>query len=187
MKTRMAIAALAIGSATTLAMAQGAGKHHAQPYAGQQTRIVASLSDDDVKGFLAGSGLGLAKSAEVNGHPGPSHVLELAEELKLTPEQRQLVKAAFDRMKAKAVALGEAYIKAEQAVDEAFKSGSAKAHEVEARVAEANRLLGEVRLSHLIAHVEITPVLTPEQRARYAELRGYTGSSPADGPRKHKH
>ena len=41
----------------------------------------------------------------------------------------------------------------------------------------ANRLLGEVRLSHLQAHVEVTPVLTPQQRARYAELRGYAGSS----------
>ena len=78
------------------------------------------------------------------------HVLELAKELKLTPEQRQLVKAAFDRMKAKAKELGDAYVKAERAVDQAFKSGTADAAEVAARVAEANRLLGEVRLSHLL-------------------------------------
>lgn len=136
---------------------------------------MASLSDEDAKGFLDGRGMGLAKAAELNGHPGPMHVLELAEELKLTAEQRRAVKAAFDRMKAKAKALGEAYVKAEQAVDGAFKSGTADAGEVAARVAEANRLLGEVRLSHLLAHVEITPLLTAEQRARYAELRGYAG------------
>jgi Spy/CpxP family protein refolding chaperone len=139
--------------------------------------MVASLSDEDVKGFLDGRGMGLAKAAELNGHPGPMHALELAEELKLTPEQRQLVKAAFERMKAKARALGEAYVMAEKAVDQAFKAGTADAAEVAARVIEANRLLGEVRLSHLQAHVEITPVLTPQQRARYAELRGYAGSS----------
>jgi Spy/CpxP family protein refolding chaperone len=129
--------------------------------------------------------MGLAKAAEVNGHPGPAHVLELADELQLTPGQRDAVKAAFERMQMKARALGVAYIAAEKAVDQAFKSGAAKAEEVSARVAEAHRLLSEVRLAHLIAHVEITPLLTPEQRARYAELRGYAGSG-APHP-KHKH
>jgi Spy/CpxP family protein refolding chaperone len=131
--------------------------------------------------------MGLAKAAERNGHPGPMHVLELAEELQLTPEQRRLVTAAFDRMKAKAKALGEAYIKAEKAVDQAFKSGPAKAAEVAERVAEANRLLGEIRLSHLQAHVEITPLLSPLQRARYAQLRGYGGAGAHDGHKHHEH
>jgi Spy/CpxP family protein refolding chaperone len=127
--------------------------------------------------------MGLAKAAEVNGHPGPAHVLELADELQLTPGQREAVKAAFQRMHTRAKALGEAYIAAEKAVDQAFKSGAAKAEEVSARVAEATRLLGEVRLAHLIAHVEITPLLTPEQCTRYAELRGYADS----GAPQHKH
>jgi Spy/CpxP family protein refolding chaperone len=175
MRTRLTIAALALGSVMTVAAAQHHGKHDAQPYAGQQLRVVASLSDEDVQGFLDGRGMGFARSAELNGHPGPMHVLELADELHLSPEQRRQVKAAFDRMKAKARELGEAYVKAEKAVDRAFKSGMASAEEVAARVAEANRLLGEVRLSHLLAHVEITPVLTPGQRARYVELRGYAG------------
>jgi Spy/CpxP family protein refolding chaperone len=187
MKTRMTIAALALGIGATVALGQQHGKHHAQPYAGQQVREVASLSPQELKDLQDGRGMGLAKSAEVNGHPGPSHVLELAEELQLTPEQRQRVKAAFDRMQTKAKALGEAYIEAEKAVDQAFKAGPAKASEVSARVAEANRLLGEVRLSHLLAHVEITPLLTPEQRTRYAELRGYTSVGAADQPHKHKH
>jgi hypothetical protein len=63
-------------------------------------------------------------------------------------------------------------------------SASAIALVVTARVAEASRLLGEVRLSHLLAHVEITPVLTPGQRARYAELRGYASGS---SHQQHKH
>jgi Spy/CpxP family protein refolding chaperone len=187
MRTRLTIAALALALAAAVAVAQphqhGQHKQVAQPYAGQQAREVASLSAEELRDLQDGRGMGLAKSAEVNGHPGPSHVLELAEELRLTPEQRQLVKAAFDRMKAKAKALGGAYIKAETAVDQAFKSGNANAAEVAARVVEANRLLGEVRLSHLLAHVEITPLLTPEQRARYAELRGYAGG----GAHEHQH
>jgi Spy/CpxP family protein refolding chaperone len=171
----------------TAALAQSSqGPHHkapAQPYAGQQMREVASLSAEELQAFLDGRGMGLAKAAELNGHPGPMHVLELAEALQLSPDQRRLAKAAFDRMKAKAKALGEAYVEAEKAVDRAFKSGAADAAEVARRVAEANRLLGEVRLAHLMAHVEITPLLTPAQRARYAALRGYAGH----GAHKHKH
>jgi Spy/CpxP family protein refolding chaperone len=189
MRTRFTIAALALATASAAAFAQqyGSGQHKqvAQPYAGQQAREVASLSAQELDDLVAGRGMGLAKSAELNGHPGPAHVLELAEQLRLTPEQRQQVKAVFDRMQAKAKALGDAYIKAETAVDQAFKSGTAEASVVKARVTEANRLLGEVRLTHLLAHVEITPLLTPEQRARYAELRGY-----ADGGadhHQHKH
>jgi Spy/CpxP family protein refolding chaperone len=190
MRTRLILTGAALALATTAALGQshhGGGSHKkniAQPYAGQQTGSVASLSNEDVQGFLDGRGMGLAKSAELNGHPGPMHVLELDKELKLTAEQRHLVKAAFDRMKARAVQLGAAYVKAEQAVDAAFKAGTADSTAVAARVAEANRLLGEVRLAHLNAHIEITPLLTPEQRARYAELRGYGGSA-AHGRHKH--
>jgi hypothetical protein len=184
-KMRMAITALALVSVATVAPAQQHGREHAQPYAGQQSREVASLSAEQLKEFADGRGMGLAKAAELNGHPGPAHVLELAEALRLTPRQHELVKAAFERMQAKAKALGAAYIEAEKAVDRAFKSGTAKAEDVAARVAEANRLLGEVRLAHLLAHVEIAPILTPAQRTRYAELRGYTGSGGAH--HRHRH
>ena len=159
-------------------LAAGAGlAQHLQPYAGQQDRAIAGLSADEVKAFLDGRGMGLAKPAEVNGYPGPMHVLELADELKLTGEQRQQVQLAFERMKTRAVELGARYVAAEKALDEAFKSGTADAAAVATRVAEANRLLGEVRMSHLAAHIEITPLLSAEQRALYAERRGY--GSPA--------
>jgi Spy/CpxP family protein refolding chaperone len=180
--------ALVLAATAGLARTHHGGAHHgkstAQPYAGQQTRSVASLSEEDVRGFLEGRGMGLARSAELNGHPGPMHVLELDEQLKLSAEQRSQVQAAFDRMKARAIVLGAAYVEAEQAVDAAFKSGTANGAAVAALIAEANRLLGEVRLAHLQAHIEITPLLTPEQRARYAELRGY-GGSVAHGRHKH--
>ena len=119
--------------------------------------------------------MGLAKAAELNGYPGPMHLLELEKELGLTADQRRDVELALRRMKAKAMDLGRRYVEAERAVDAAFRSDAADPAAIAARVAEANRLLGEVRLSHLAAHLEVTPLLTPEQRARYAELRGYRG------------
>jgi len=186
--TAFAFGTFALAASVAFAQSHHHGQHDktaAQHYAGQQMREIASLSAQEQSDFLDGRGMGLAKAAELNGHPGPMHVLELADELKLTAEQREAVKASFDRMKVKAKALGEAYIKAEKAVDAAFKTGLADAAEVAARVAEANRLLGEVRLSHIEAHVEIMPLLTLEQRARYAELRGYTGARTGNSVHQH--
>ena len=39
---------------------------------------IKSLSQDDQSALLAGRGMGLARPAELNGYPGPAHVLELA-------------------------------------------------------------------------------------------------------------
>ena len=51
--------------------------HQPQPYAGQETRVISSLSPEDQRALRAGEGGGLAKPAELNGYPGPAHVLEL--------------------------------------------------------------------------------------------------------------
>jgi Spy/CpxP family protein refolding chaperone len=174
MRTHLAVSFFVLAATVAVALAQG-HRHGTKPYAGEQARAVSSLSAEELQGFLEGRGMGLAKPAEVNGYPGPMHVLELARELQLTPEQRHAVEQAFQRMKTKARELGGRYIEAERAVDAAFKAGAADGAAVAVRVAEANRLLGEVRLSHLAAHLEVAPLLTAEQRRRYAELRGYGG------------
>ena len=54
------------------------GEHPLSPYAGQQTRAIKALSPEDLAGLLNGEGRGMAKAAELNGYPGPVHVLELA-------------------------------------------------------------------------------------------------------------
>jgi Spy/CpxP family protein refolding chaperone len=110
-------------------------------------------------------------------------VLQLERELQLSTHQREHVAQVFQKMKTRAAELGRQYIEAERAVDTAFTSATADASTVAARVLEASRLLGELRLAHLEAHVEITPLLTPEQRARYADLRGYSAAH----PQLHKH
>jgi hypothetical protein len=79
-------------------------------YAGQESRSIKSLSDDEINGLLAGSGMGLAKAAELNGYPGPAHVLELASELDLTQVQRTATQALFASMQSKAAKLGAALV-----------------------------------------------------------------------------
>ena len=46
-------------------------------YAGQQARSIKSLSDDEIAALRKGEGMGMAKAAELNGYPGPAHVLQL--------------------------------------------------------------------------------------------------------------
>jgi hypothetical protein len=53
------------------------------PYAGDETREIKALSPQEVSDLLAGKGMGFAKTAELNGFPGPAHVLELASQLQL--------------------------------------------------------------------------------------------------------
>jgi hypothetical protein len=150
-----------------------------QPYAGQQTRSVTTLSAQDIAELQRGAGWGLAKPAELNGYPGPLHVLELADKLELTTDQRQRIERIFKRMQARARSAGERYVAAEAAIDHVFRSGAAhKGGSLQTRLRDAERLRTELRRVHLQAHVETTPLLTETQRLRYAELRGYGGIHP---------
>jgi len=88
------VASLLMLAASALA---GAQDHH--PYAGQHERSVKALSDDEIKQYLAGAGMGYAKAAELNGYPGPMHVLELADKLALSAEQRDAITEALQIMR----------------------------------------------------------------------------------------
>jgi hypothetical protein len=76
------------------------------PYAGQEQREIKALSIEEIEGYLSGSGMGLAKAAELNHYPGPRHVLDLAEPLQLSAEQRQKTQTIFAAMRTEAVRLG---------------------------------------------------------------------------------
>lgn len=57
----------------------------AAPYAGIARRSVKALSDREISDLRTGRGMGLALAAELNGYPGPAHVLELAERVGSAP------------------------------------------------------------------------------------------------------
>ncbi len=143
------------------------------PYAGQQDRQISSLSAADIEALEAGAGWGLAKPAELNGFPGPAHVLELAKELELTPDQQAAVQARFDAMNAEARVLGAEFVEAEAALDAAFNQSDVTASAISARLSEAEKLRASLRETHLVAHLDVTPLLTDAQIETYVELRGY--------------
>src|ERR1700682_6014458 len=90
------------------------------PYAGMQARPIKALSEQQVADLKAGRGMGLALAAELNGYPGPSHVLELADKLEVSADQRASVQRLFDSMKAEAVPLGLKLIEQEADLDRQF-------------------------------------------------------------------
>src|ERR1700704_6854479 len=90
------------------------------PYAGMQTRSIKALSDQQIADLGAGRGMGLALAAELNGYPGPSHVLELADRLELSADQRARVQTLFDSMKSEALAVGARLLEQEAELDQQF-------------------------------------------------------------------
>ena len=152
-----------------------AASAHAQHggYAGHENRDIKALSDEEVKQYLAGGGMGYAKAAELNHYPGPMHVLELAEPLGLSAEQRNATKALMDAHKAQARAIGAKLVEAERALEQLFRKGNVDEAALADAVRKAASLEGEYRLSHLETHRRTRELLTPEQVSLYDRLRGY--------------
>ena len=167
---------LYIVAVVMLAGGASAQSTHHQPYAGHEARMIAALSEQEVADLRSGAGMAMALPAELNGYPGPRHVLDLAGQLGLTTDQRAEAERLMAEMRGKALPLDEEVIAAEAELGRLFASGSATAVATD-RVA---RLRGELRSVHLVAHVAMRDALTPDQRSAYDRLRGY-----APGRRAH--
>ena len=152
------------------------------PYAGMQARSIKALSEQQVADLGSGRGMGLALAAELNGYPGPSHVLELADKLELSADQRASIKTLFDSMKAEALPLGSRLIEQEADLDKQFASRAITPESLKMLTAAAAVTQGQLRETHLKYHLSTVAVLSPHQMHRYAELRGY-----GDKPMKHHH
>jgi hypothetical protein len=154
------------------------------PYAGQQARTIKALSDDDIATLSKGEGMGMAKAAELNGYPGPAHVLALAAQLGLTETQQRDVAAIFARMNAAAKPIGGELIAQEQTLDQLFAKGKITLDQLAAATAAIAELQGRLRSVHLAAHLETRALLSADQIARYQQLRGYDDPQ---APAQHHH
>jgi len=154
-------------------LAAGAiGEQHS-PYVAYQTREIKALSEQDIAGYLSGAGIGYALAAELNGYPGPKHVLELTQELQLLPEQVQHTQAVYQRMHAEAVRLGEQIVARERELEALFSHQQLTQDDLGQVLTELGRLQGDLRFVHLRAHLEMQTMLSPQQVQEYHRLRGY--------------
>jgi Spy/CpxP family protein refolding chaperone len=145
----------------------------APPYAGLQSREIKAVSPERIDALLAGKGAGYALSAELNGYPGPRHVLDLGDQLELTADQRLATERLFARMQAEAIPLGQALIEKERSLEALFRDGRAEDGAIGALTAEIGALEGRLRVTHLKYHVDMANLLSAHQRVAYNRLRGY--------------
>lgn len=178
-------ALLLLGSALPLAAAPPTTSSQASvsPYAGQEQRRIKSLSEEDLQALRNGEGWGLAKAAELNGMPGPVHLLALREDIPLHPPQVRALEALYARMNGEARAQGARLIALEEELEAAFAEGSVTAPQLRALLEQIEQVRGELRYVHLAAHLETPALLSTEQIARYNALRGYALGSAAPGLR----
>lgn len=146
------------------------------PYADFANREIKALSERDVSALLAGKGMALALAAELNGYPGPMHVLELSDELELSDTQRARSAALFHWVKDNARRLGADLVEAERNLDRHFADGTINQEQLTRELASISTLKAELRGIHLQAHLEMKDVLSAQQAAKYAILRGYSPS-----------
>lgn len=151
------------------------------PYAGWDGRAIKALSAEQIDDLQSGRGMGLALPAELNGYPGPRHVLDLADQLELTAAQQAEAQQLFEAMQVQAIVLGSQVIAGEAALDRLFALGTASDTAIEVAAVEVGRLQGALRGHHLRYHVAMREVLSPHQVLRYQQLRGYA----ADGAHGH--
>ena len=74
---------------------------------------------------------------------------------------------------------------AETALDTAFKTDSIDTKALTRLLEEAGAARTALRYVHLSRHLRMKAILTPDQVARYAELRGYTADPCASIPDGH--
>jgi hypothetical protein len=153
------------------------------PYAGMQTRSIKALSDQQIADLRAGRGMGLALAAELNGYPGPSHLLELADRLGLSDAQRTSARNMFEAMKAETIPIGERLIAEEAALDRLFADHVITPEKLNAATAEIGLTQAELRAAHLKYHLSTVAMLEPSQIRRYSVMRGYDNG----GSQQHHH
>ena len=164
---------------------QGHAPQNHAPYAEMKDRAIKALSEQQIADLKAGRGMGLALPAELNGYPGPIHVLEFADQMNLTAEQRARTDELYRSMKDEAAPLGERLIESEAGLDRLFANRAITPANLDTATNDIARLQGQLRQTHLKYHLAMVDLLSPEQIQHYRQLRGYE-PQPAGAGRHHK-
>lgn len=163
------------------------GQDLPSPYATIADREIKALSAEDMRQLEAGDGMELALAAELNGYPGPKHLLELADSLGLSEAQRSGVGGIRLAMLAEARSLGREIVARERELDRAFADHAIDVAGLEALTVELGRLRGALRFVHLRAHLATMPLLSEAQVATYTRLRGYAHGAEGHGHHAGEH
>lgn len=161
-----------------------ASQQHQSKYVGQEKRLIKSLSKDDIEQLKNGKGWGLAKAAELNGVPGPSHILQMKDEISLSKEQEEKIRSLFEDMKSKAIPLGNELIELERKLNESFANRTITSELLDQQLTSISEVRKNLRYVHLQTHLVTPTILTAEQIHKYNQLRGYGSDDACDNPPK---
>ena len=169
------IVAISLNSLNIIAASE---HEYKSKYIGQERRDIKSLSNDDIKELRAGAGWGLAKAAELNGLPGPKHILEMKKEIELTAEQERTVVALYNDMNKEAIALGYKLIEYERELNNRFAERNIDDKVLDQLLTKISETSKSLRYTHLSAHLRTPSILTEAQIKKYNKLRGYSSDDP---------
>ncbi len=159
---------------------------HNSKYAGEEKREIKSLSATDIEELQNGKGWGLAKAAELNGVPGPVHLLEMKEEISLSAEQIQAIEDIYRKMKQEAVPLGLELIELERKLNNHFANRTITNELLRQILQKIAQVHGQLRYVHLSTHLKTPDILKSEQITLYNKLRGYSSDDPCENvPKGH--
>jgi hypothetical protein len=185
MKTKVTVQVLALILIATFSFST-ADHTHKSKYAGEEKREIKSLSAADIEELQNGKGWGLAKAAELNGVPGPVHLLEMKEEIDLSAEQIQAIEDIYRKMKQEAVPLGLELIELERELNNHFANRTITnelLRQILQKIAQVHR---QLRYVHLSTHLKTPDILKSEQITLYNKLRGYSSDDPCENvPKGH--
>ncbi len=162
---------------SSIASASEQHPQHTSKYSGQENRSIKSLSPEDISELKRGGGWGLAKAAELNGVPGPIHLLELKDQIPLTASQVLEINAVYEVMKAQATELGLRLITLEQELEKHFQERSITDQTLRSSLERISDVRKELRYAHLSAHLRTPEILSEAQILKYNSLRGYNSSA----------
>jgi Spy/CpxP family protein refolding chaperone len=167
------------------------GTKQPSPYSDEEMlRVIKSLSLKDIAALQNGTGDafgGLAILAELNGYPGPTHILDLSSELNVTAAQEVRLGESYHAMNKQAKAIGAQIIAVEKEMNEAFSNKTITEDELRMLLERSADLYGQLRYVHLSTHLETVNVLTPEQIHVYNKLRGYYDDNNSTNNHQHQH
>ncbi len=147
-------------------------------YAGQEGRAIKSLSPDDIAELRRGGGWGLARVAELNGVPGPAHLLEMKAETSLDDTQVAALEKILEQMKTRAVRQGEKLIDLERSLEDKFRDRTITDASLRTSLRNIADARMELRYVHLSAHLKTPDILSEDQIKTYNTLRGYDNPDP---------
>ncbi len=185
MKTRATILVVILILIPTFTFS-AADHSHKSKYAGEEKRAIKSLSKTDIEELKNGKGWGLAKAAELNGVPGPAHLLEMKEEINLSTKQISAIEDIYNKMKQEAIPIGLQLIELERELNNHFANRTITdqlLRQILQRIAQVHR---QLRYVHLSTHLKTPDILKSEQITLYNKLRGYSSDDPCENiPKGH--